>query len=58
MNNEDQKTCVIINDTFSYVLVVDNQNILFGSAEAADYFEKHYSELGYQVIRAKSESNI
>ena len=45
------KTCVIINGKFSWYLIVDGHEISFQGSENADYFEAHYSELGYKVSR-------
>jgi hypothetical protein len=45
------KVCKIINSKFSWILGVDGQTISFQGFYNADYFERHYSELGYEVIR-------
>ena len=46
------KKCIIHNGKFSYQLIVDdNMVVLFQSESAADYFEKHYKDLGYIVER-------
>lgn len=47
----EEKECVIVNHVFSYILIVDGKEILFQSGDSADYFEKHYRELGYEVRR-------
>jgi hypothetical protein len=43
------KVCKIINSQFSYILEVDGYEIPFQGGYNAEYFEKHYSELGYKV---------
>jgi hypothetical protein len=45
------KTCLLINEQFSWVLQVDNFKIPFTGAACADYFEEHYKKLGYTVVR-------
>jgi hypothetical protein len=45
------KTCNIINKPTNWLLEVDGQSIPFDTGYGADYFEKHYKELGYKVIR-------
>ena len=44
-----QKICRIINGRFSWFLEVDGQKIPFNYGSSADYFKKHYEELGYYV---------
>jgi len=48
------KVCVIENAQFSYMLRVDGEGISFQGSRNADYFEKHYKCLGYEVIRTKT----
>jgi uncharacterized Rossmann fold enzyme len=43
--------CKLINGQFSWILEVDNRKVLFTGFDNADYFDNHYSKLGYQVIR-------
>jgi len=43
------KKCEIVNGQFSWFLRVDGQDISFQGGSNADYFEKHYKELGYEV---------
>lgn len=45
------KVCKIINSQFSYILEVDGESIPFNGSYNADYFEKHYKNLGYKVER-------
>jgi len=45
------KICKIINGQFSWILEVDEEKISFQGGWNADYFERHYSELGYEVER-------
>ena len=45
-----KKICKIINNPTSYLLQVDDQNIPFNTGYGADYFAKHYKELGYKVL--------
>ena len=45
------KICKIINSQFSYILEVDEMKISFQGGHNADYFEEHYSELGFKVER-------
>lgn len=47
----DEKICKIINESFSWVLKVDEREICFQGAHNADYFEEHYTKLGYKVER-------
>ncbi|MFA5398482.1 MAG: hypothetical protein WC346_20890 [Methanogenium sp.] len=49
--NNKNKTCLLINEQFSWVLQVDNFKIPFMGFTCADYFEEHYKKLGYTVIR-------
>jgi len=49
--NNKNKTCLLINEQFSWILQVDNFKIPFTGFTCADYFEEHYKELGYTVIR-------
>lgn len=51
----EKKVCRIINARFSWILSVDDQEISFQSMENADYFERHYAGLGYEVIREKRD---
>jgi hypothetical protein len=46
------KVCKIINGQFSYFLEVDGLKIPFEYSWNAEYFEKHYTELGYKVIKS------
>lgn len=43
------KKCKIINSDFSWVMNVDEKEILFQNYESAIYFKEHYKELGYDV---------
>lgn len=43
------KKCLIVNDVFSWWMEVDGHTITFDGVGAAEYFEKHYRELGYEV---------
>jgi hypothetical protein len=45
------KVCKIINGQFSWILEVDGQSISFQGYYNSEYFEKHYSELGYIIER-------
>lgn len=47
----DGKACRIINGKFSQILEVDGHSIAFQGGYNADYFEKHYAELGYSVVK-------
>ncbi len=54
------RTC-IIEETMpecEYLLQVDDQQIVIIGWWAADYFEKHYKQFGYNVIRNKYEGEI
>ena len=51
------KKCIIHNGKFSYQLIVDNMEILFQYGSAADYFEKHYKDLGYKVERTGDDDS-
>lgn len=46
-------TCIITNSQFSWILEVDKQTISFSNKSSAEYFEKHYKNLGYQIIIKK-----
>lgn len=48
--NQDKNICKIVNGKFSYELHVDGQLILFNGGDNADYFAKHYKELGYHIV--------
>lgn len=48
---ENKKLCRIINGQFSWILCVDGQEITFSLGSSADYFEQHYKQLGYTVVR-------
>ena len=45
-----KKVCKLINNKFSWVLEVDGKQIHFDGSYNADYFAKHYTDLGYEVI--------
>jgi len=45
------KICTITNGNFTWRLEVDDQKIDFGSSSAAEYFEKHYTALGYTIVK-------
>ena len=47
------KVCRIINSRFCWLLVVDGQSIPFQSVSSAEYFKRHYTELGYQIFEEK-----
>ena len=47
----EEKICKIVNDTFYYALEVDGEDISFVGGWNVDYFQKHYEELGYKVIK-------
>lgn len=46
------ETCIIHNGKISYEMRVDDERILFTGGATADYFERHYKEIGYEVIRS------
>ena len=52
------KTCKIINAQFSWILEVDNRSILFQGSSGADYFEKHYKKLGYNIENVDQSHEI
>ena len=54
--SNQMKKCIIHNGRFSYELIVDGLEISFQSGSAADYFETHYSLLGYEVTRTGNGS--
>lgn len=45
------KKCIIIKGTLNWVMKVDGETIPFNTQSASDYFEKHYTKLGYYVER-------
>jgi len=45
------KKCKIINGKFAWILEVDGKTIVFQGGGSADYFENHYTLLGYRVER-------
>jgi hypothetical protein len=47
------KVCKIINGKFSWRLEVDGHTIPFSGGWSVDYFEKHYSDLGYKIEHIK-----
>lgn len=47
----EKKICILKNDIFSWRLIVDGEDISFVGASNADYFEKHYKKLGYEIRR-------
>ena len=47
------KQCKIINLKFTWVLIVDNEEIPFQSGCNANYFKNHYESLGYKVEMIK-----
>ena len=53
--NKEEKVCTIINGHFSYILKVDGIETSFTVSYNADYFEEHYKNLGYEVIRINHE---
>jgi uncharacterized protein YmfQ (DUF2313 family) len=50
MLKNDSKMCIIHNGRFCYELIVDKYNIHFTGSYNVEYFERHYSALGYKVI--------
>lgn len=42
--------CEIINDKFSWILKVDNREILFNGSDNAEYFAELYTKLGYEIV--------
>lgn len=50
------KVCCIINSKFCYVLKVDGLEIPFQGSHNVEYFEEHYKNLGYWIVR-EEESN-
>jgi hypothetical protein len=46
-----RKDCIILNSRYNWVLLVDNHFITFECSTNADYFEKHYKKLKYNVER-------
>lgn len=45
------KVCKIINSQFSWILEVDGYAIPFNGLSNVEYFEKLYSNLGYEIIK-------
>lgn len=48
-NKINGKNCVLENASFSWILHVDGKSINFDGSHNADYFSKHYKDLGYTV---------
>ena len=48
---EKKPLCVLVNDQFCWLLIVDNHEIAFQGSYNADYFEHHYKSAGYEVKR-------
>lgn len=46
---EMQKICRLVNDTFNWALYVDGEEIRFTGMHNANYFAKHYEDLGYKI---------
>ena len=45
----EEKTCMLINDRFSWRLLVDEEDINFDGLSNACYFADHYEKLGYKI---------
>ena len=43
------KTCIITNERRSWIMKVDGIVLAFTGRDCAEYFQKHYSDLGYDV---------
>jgi len=43
------KICKLVNDKFSWIMYVDEEEIAFDGHHNADYFAQHYSDLGYAI---------
>lgn len=54
----ENKTCKIINGQFSWMLEVDGELVSFNGGHNADYFEKHYKGLGYNVERINNQEGV
>lgn len=46
-----KKVCKITNGQFSWIMEVDGEEITFNGGHNAEYFERHYKSLGYEVER-------
>lgn len=44
------KKAFLINGPFAWTLKVDEHTIHFTGRDNAQYFDRHYSELGYEVL--------
>lgn len=44
-----QRICKLVNDRFSWILYVDGEEIGFTGMHHAEYFAKHYENLGYTI---------
>ena len=49
------KECIITNGRFTYLMEVDGHKITFQGSYSADYFEQHYKDLGYKVVRKQED---
>lgn len=52
MAKKKNREAIIHNGRFAYELIVDGQSIEFQGMAAAEYFEKHYTNIGYVVRRS------
>ena len=43
--------CIELNDILGYALLIGEEKIHLGNQYAAEFFENHYKQLGYQVKR-------
>lgn len=46
---EQKKVCKIRNGMFSWTLNVDGNDVPFMMYQSAEYFENHYTALGYKI---------
>jgi len=44
------KTCIIYNQKLTWIMRVDGISLAFTGRDCAEYFRKHYFDLGYRVI--------
>lgn len=49
------KVCTITNGRFNWRLDVDGHSIPFNLTSSMDYFEQHYTALGYEVRKMREQ---
>jgi len=53
----EKPLCTIVNGKHFWIMTVDDQEICFVGYHIADYFAKHYRNIGYKVIFIKTQQD-